>query len=176
MESLPGILEKFKDLSWGAAKLGEISIFKRLSSAELQSLYTYGQFSVLPPQSHAVIEGEATRGLYVILDGTVSVFKNDPANNSLARLAVLESGAYFGELSLFDTAPRSATVTAESTIQCFSLDAEAFFRFLDKSGENLQLRFFRTCAEELVIRLRTLNLDYIASQNTLWRYAFRKEK
>ena len=176
MDSLPAILEKFKDPVWGAAKLGEISIFKRFTNAELQKLYSCGQFSVLGPQCHAVIEGDSSRGLCVILDGTVSVFKNDPTNNSMARLAVLESGAYFGELSLFDSTPRSATVTAESTVQCFSLDASVFLQFLEKMGDNLQLRFYRTCAEELVVRLRSLNLDYIASQNTLWRYAFRKEK
>jgi CRP-like cAMP-binding protein len=88
---------------------------------------------------------------------------------------VLESGAYFGELSLFDSAPRSATVSAETTVQCFVLGAEEFNRFLDAMGENLQLRFYRTCAEELVDRLRKLNSDYITSQNMLWRYAFRHE-
>jgi CRP-like cAMP-binding protein len=170
------VLEKFKDPEWGATKLGEIAIFKRLSVPELRKLYTYGKFAVLRPQSHAVIEGESSRGLYVILEGTVSVYKTDPTNNSMARLAVLESGAYFGELSLFDTAPRSATVSAETTVQCFMLDAEDFQRFLDQEGgENLQLRFYRTCAEELVDRLRKLNTDYITSQNMLWRYAFRQQ-
>ncbi len=176
MRTDAAVLEKFRDPDWGASKLGEISIFKRLSPNELKKLYEYGSFAVLRPQSHAVIEGEATRGLYVILEGTVSVYKTDPTNNSLARLAVLESGAYFGELSLFDTAPRSATVTAETSVQCFVLDADAFQHFLDREGgENLQLRFYRTCAEELVDRLRKLNTDYITSQNMLWRYAFRHQ-
>lgn len=169
------VAEKFKDPEWGATKLREISIFKRLSSIELSRLYTLGKFTVLRPQSHAVIEGEPTRGLYVILDGTVSVYKTDPATQSLARLAVLESGAHFGELSLFDSSPRSATVTAETTVQCFVLDASEFASFLESMGENLQLRFFKTCAEELAIRLRNLNSDYISSQNILWRYAFRQD-
>jgi CRP-like cAMP-binding protein len=169
------VLEKFRDPDWGAGKLGEIAIFRRFNALELKKLYTYGRFTVLRPQSHAVIEGEPTRGLYVILDGTVSVYKTDPTNNSLARLAVLESGAYFGELSLFDSAPRSATVSAETSVQCFVLDADEFNKFLETMGENLQLRFYRTCAEELVDRLRKLNTDYITSQNMLWRYAFRHE-
>lgn len=170
------VAEKFKDPQWGAAKLGEIGIFKRLSAVELSKLYSLGKFVVLRPQSHAVIEGEATRGLYVILDGTVSIYKTDPGTQSLARLAVLESGAHFGELSLIDSAPRSATVTAETTVQCFLLEAADFSKFLDSMGENLQLRFFKTCAEELVVRLRNLNSDYISSQNILWRYAFRQDQ
>ena len=175
MRTDAAVLEKFKDPDWGAGKLGEIAIFRRFNGPELKKLYTYGHFTVLPPQSHAVIEGEPTRGLFVILDGTVSVYKTDPTTNSLARLAVLESGAYFGELSLFDSAPRSATVSAETSVQCFVLEADDFNKFLESMGENLQLRFYRTCAEELVDRLRKLNTDYITSQNMLWRYAFRHE-
>ena len=175
MRTDAAVLEKFKDPDWGAGKLGEIAIFRRFNALELKRLYSCGRFTVLRPQSHAVIEGEPTRGLFVILDGTVSVYKTDPTNNSLARLAVLESGAYFGELSLFDSAPRSATVSAETSVQCFVLDADDFNKFLETMGENLQLRFYRTCAEELVDRLRKLNTDYITSQNMLWRYAFRHE-
>ena len=175
MRADPSIHEKFKDPTWGSEKLGQISIFKRFAPEELKNLYQRGRFVVLRPQSHAVIEGEPSRGLYIILDGTVSVYKTDPATNSLARLAVLETGAYFGELSLFDVAPRSATVTSETTCQLFALDAEQFTEFLQHFGENLQLRFYRTCAEELVDRFRKLNNDYISSQHMLWRYAFRKE-
>lgn len=170
------ILEKFKDPEWGAAKLAELAIFKRFTESELAKLYSLGKFLMIRPQSHAVIEGEPTRGLYLILDGTVSIYKTDPENQSLARIAVLESGTHFGELSLFDSAPRSATVIAETSTQCFLLDADEFSRYLEQMGENLQLRFYKTCAEDLAVRLRNLNSDYISSQNVLWRYAFRHEK
>jgi CRP-like cAMP-binding protein len=164
---------KFRDPVWGAEKLASMSLFRRFKPDELQELYQRGRFISLRPQSHAVIEGEPTQGLFIILDGTVSIYKTDPEKNSLARLAVLEAGAYFGELSLFDTAPRSATVTAETSCTCFVLDAQPFHDFLNLKGDNLQLRFFRTCAEELVDRFRKLNADYINSQHMLWRYAFR---
>ena len=170
------VSESYKDPRWGASKLRGISIFKRFTETELAALYKLGRFVVLRPQSHAVIEGEPSRGLYLILDGTVCVYKTDPTTQALARLAVLESGAHFGELSLFDVAPRSATVSAETTVQCFILDASEFSKYLEASGEGLQLRFFKTCAEELSARLRNLNSDYISSQNILWRYALRNEK
>lgn len=175
MESEIAIQAKFKDPAWGAEKLRQISIFKRLTVGELQELYKRGRFLSLRPQSHAVIEGEPSRGLYIILDGTVCVYKTDPSSNSLSRLAVLEAGAYFGDFSLFDTAPRSATVRAETSCQCFALDADPFNDYLQSGGDNLQMRFYRTCAEELVDRFRKLNADYINSQHMLWRYAFRTE-
>lgn len=173
---MESIQEQFKDPKWGAARLAELAIFKRFTEAELSKLYSVGKFMLIRPQSHAVIEGEPTRGLYLILDGTVSIYKTDPENQSLARIAVLESGTHFGELSLFDNAPRSATVIAETSTQCFLLDADDFAGYLNKMGENLQLRFYKTCSEDLAIRLRNLNSDYISSQNVLWRYAFRQEK
>jgi len=169
------VSDKYRDSKWGASKLGAIAIFKRFSEAELIKLYALGKFIVIQPQCHAVIEGEPSRGLYLILDGTANVYKTDPSTQSLARLAVLESGSHFGELSLFDTAPRSATVSAETTVQCFLLEANDFANYLETMGENLQLRFYKTCSEELVVRLRNLNSDYISSQNILWRYAFRHE-
>ena len=164
---------KFRDPVWGAEKLASMSLFRRFKPDELKDIYQLGRFASLRPQSHAVIEGEPSRGLYIILDGTVSVYKTDPEKSSMSRLAVLEAGAYFGELSLFDTAPRSATVSAETSCYCFVLDADPFHEYLKKCGDNLQLRFYRTCAEELVDRFRKLNTDYINSQHMLWRYAFR---
>lgn len=173
MESESAIQEKFKDPNWGADQLRALSIFKRFSDTELKELYRRGRFISLRSQSNAVIEGEPTRGLYIILSGTACVYKTDPTTQALSRLAVLEAGAYFGEFSLFDSAPRSATVSAETNCQCFALDAEPFHVFLREGGDNLQLRFYRTCAEELVDRFRKLNADYINSQHMLWRYAFR---
>ncbi len=168
------MVQNFKDPAWGAETLSRISLFKKFSQEELKELYKCGRFMSINPQSHAVIEGEPSRGLYIILDGTMSVYKTDSEKNSMSRLAVLEAGAHFGEFSLFDTAPRSATVSAEVTSQCFVLDAEPFQEFLAKKGDNLQLRFYRTCAEETVDRFRRLNTDHIHLQHMLWRYGLDK--
>ncbi len=173
MKTDAAVAEQYRDTEKGAERLAQIGLFKKFTRPELRTLYSKGRFENLRPLSNAVIEGEPTRGLYVILEGTVSVYKTDPESGALSRLAVLEAGAYFGELSLFDTSSRSATVTAETSCHCFVLDAEAFHQYLTKSGENLQLRFYKTCAEDLVDRFRKLNSDYINSQNMLWRYAFR---
>jgi CRP-like cAMP-binding protein len=122
----------------------------------------------------ALIEGEPSRGLYVLLKGNVSVYKNDITGSSMHRIAILEEGSYFGELSLFDKHPRTATVAAESVCQMFFLDAEKFESFLEQRGPDAKVRFFRQAAEELAQRFRTLNTDYISSQQLLWKYALRK--
>lgn len=168
------LAEKFRDNQWGAEQLSKISIFRNFTQEELVDLYSSGEIRSYRPKAHAVIEGEPTRGLYIILAGTVSVYKTNDVTGTLHRLALLEEGANFGELSLFDTAPRTATVSAESTCHMFFLDADVFERFLEHGGPHSASRFYKACAEELVGRFRNLNSDYVTAQQLIWKYALRK--
>lgn len=58
-------------------------------------------------------EGEPGDSLFVIDRGRVTVSKYDPDDGDILRLAVLEAGSFFGEMSLLTGEPRSATVQAE---------------------------------------------------------------
>ena len=167
--------EKVKDAKLGAKNLRKISIFAYLNEPELESLYSLGEIQTYKPKANIVIEGEPSRGLFVIVSGTVSVYKKDSNSSQLIRLSYLEDGGFFGELSLFDDAPRTATITAESACSCLFLDHAAFHNFLDTKGDNLKARFYQKCAEEMTERFRTQNTDYIVSQHLLWKYALRKE-
>ena len=90
------------------------------------------------------------------------------------RIAYLEEGAFFGELSLFDNYPRTATVAAETAAAMFCLDAVPFEAFLAKLGPDAMVRFYKSCAEDMVSRFRALNTDYINSQQQLWKLAMQK--
>jgi CRP/FNR family cyclic AMP-dependent transcriptional regulator len=171
MDSSLEIAEAFRNPQQGAALLQKISLFSKLKLDELQRLYQKGSFIKARDKSNLVIEGDPTRGLYVLLKGTVSIYKNDPIRNAMLRLTHLESGSAFGELSLFDPWPRSATVIAETPCYLFFLSETAFSQFLDQEGENLQVRFYKKCAEEMVERFRSQNQDYVNSQLLLWQQA-----
>ena len=173
-ESSDQLVQLFKDPVWGAGRLREVSLFSRFTDDELARVYALGRLVKLRPKANAVIEGESSRGLYMLLAGRVSVYKSDAAGDSMSRLTMLEEGANFGELSLFDHSPRSATVIAESPCFLFQLDADAFGRFLAEAGPDLQVRFYKTCAEELAVRFRQHNGDYVNSQQLLWKYALRR--
>ena len=56
-------------------------------------------------------EGEAGERMYVVLDGKVKLGQTSPDGRE-SLLAVLGPGEVFGELSLFDPGPRTATATA----------------------------------------------------------------
>lgn len=167
-------IDQYRDLNWGAEQLLRIFLFKPFTVEQRKRIYSMGSIQIIKRSAHAVIEGEPTRGLFIILSGQLSVYKRDPMSNESHRLASLKSGDSFGELSLFDQAPRSATVSAESPSFLFALEAQAFEAFLQKEGDAVKSSFYRNCAAVLSEKLRILNSDYIASQQLIWKYALRK--
>lgn len=163
-----------QDPKWGAAKLRAITLFANITDSELETLYALGDLVDHKSKSNLVIEGEPTRGLYVLLYGKVSVYKNDHSDKSMTRLAVLDPGSVFGELSLFDDARRSATVVSETDCLLFSLSIDDFEDFLASSDE-IKWRFYKKCAEEMATRFRVQNKDFIQAQKLLWKHALQKE-
>ena len=74
------------------------------------------------PRGHVVFrEGDTGDRLFVVIDGKVKISRtsNDGREN---LLAVLGSAEMFGELSLFDPGPRTATVSAVTDAVLASLD------------------------------------------------------
>lgn len=169
-------LDQFRDLSWGAEQLLRIFLFRPFTVEQRKRIYSMGSIQILKTSAHAVIEGEPSRGLFLILNGQLSVYKRDSLTNDSHRLATLKAGDSFGELSLFDQSPRSATVSADTQSFLFSLEAERFEAFLDREGDAAKAMFYKNCATVLSDKIRILNADYIASQQLIWKYALRREK
>lgn len=69
---------------------------------------------------------------YLIVSGSVKVSIPDEEGHEVV-VAVERDGATFGELALFDDAPRSATVTALGETQVVTLAREDFLRVLERS-------------------------------------------
>jgi CRP/FNR family cyclic AMP-dependent transcriptional regulator len=57
-----------------------------------------------------VREGEETREMFIIREGRIEILKQVGGHE--VRLAVLERGSFFGEMSLLEGLPRSATARA----------------------------------------------------------------
>jgi CRP/FNR family transcriptional regulator, cyclic AMP receptor protein len=66
-------------------------------------------------------EGEETRDMYVVQQGAVEVLKQIEGEQVL--LAVLERGSFFGEMSLLESLPRSATVRARGRAKLLAIRA-----------------------------------------------------
>ena len=100
-------------------------------------------------------EGDSGDELYVVIDGKVKVGRSatDGREN---LLAIMGPGQMFGELSLFDPGPRSATVTAVTDVTFASLSHDDLLKWLD--GRPLVARGLLS---QLAARLRKSN-DVVA--------------
>jgi CRP/FNR family cyclic AMP-dependent transcriptional regulator len=75
-------------------------------------------------------EGDSGDKLYIVTDGKVKLGRTS-SDGRENLLAILGPGQMFGELSLFDPGPRSATVTAVTDTSFLSLSHEDLLRWLD---------------------------------------------
>ena len=75
-------------------------------------------------------EGDSGDRLFVVIEGKVKLGRTS-ADGRENLIAVLGPGQMFGELSLFDPGPRSATVTAVTDTTFSSLSHEDLLRWLE---------------------------------------------
>src|SRR6266404_8430093 len=93
-----------------------------------------------------VRQGEMGLGLYIIAKGHVKVDRDQGG----VRTQVAELGAeqFFGEMSLLDNKPRSATVTGIEDTECLLLTRDSFVRLMNKFPE-IPIRMARVLADRL---------------------------
>ena len=112
-------------------------------------------------------EGDQARELYVLLMGEVEVFKV-LKRGAEARLATLSPGHWFGEMSVLDAHPRSASVRALEPCRLLVVtarDLDALYRRDLKSYTLLVLNI----ARELARRLRLVDelvADFVGNIRT----------
>jgi CRP/FNR family transcriptional regulator, cyclic AMP receptor protein len=77
----------------------------------------------------AVVQGKSGIGFFLILEGTAAV---DVGGEDVRRLG---PGDYFGEMALIDEGARTATVTAESELECLAMTAWNFKPWAEQRPE-----------------------------------------
>lgn len=154
--------------------LKEVKLLQIFNDAELSRLSQIGATNRYEAHTNIIIEGELSWGLFLILSGVVGIFKTNKLTGESYDVGQLRNGSFFGEMSLIDNNPRSATVKALTECVIFHISKDAFNKFLDQS-KDLKLRFYETCIKTLVGRLRELDDNYVISQYQLWKMALEKE-
>ena len=94
------------------------------------------------------LEGDSGVRLYVVTDGKIKLGRTS-ADGRENLLAILGPGQMFGELSLFDPGPRSATATAVTPCTLMSLGHDELLRWLED-----QPSVARALLHQLAARLR----------------------
>ena len=109
------------------------------------------------PNSHSIFtEGQEGRSLYIVVSGKVKVHLAD------RELAKLEQGACFGEMSLFDAEPRSASVTTLEICECLMLTQMQLYDAIDETPD-IAINIIRLLSR----RIRELNQKLNARENNM---------
>ena len=81
-------------------------------------------------------ENAVGKEMYTIITGKVKIIKKKDSIETI--LATLDEGDFFGEMSLFDNYPRSATAKASGDVRLIVLNKK---NFLKKISKNPSLAF-----------------------------------
>ena len=121
------------------ALLEGVPLFSGCTKRELQAIAD--AFKEVRHREGAVIakEGETGIGFFLIAEGTASVTVGGKARTKLGP------SDFFGEISLLDHGPRTATVTATSPIRLLGLTAWAF-KGLVQAHPKIALNMLRVVA------------------------------
>jgi CRP/FNR family cyclic AMP-dependent transcriptional regulator len=100
--------------------LGDVWLFERCSGRELDVLQGAATEVHLPAGRILASQGERGQQFIVIVDGKAEVTRDG------TEIAVLGPGSFFGEMSLLDGEPRTATVTTLEPTRVLALTSAAF--------------------------------------------------
>jgi anti-anti-sigma factor len=101
-------------------------------------------------------QGDRGNEAYFLLRGRAEATIKIPGSSRNHHIATFVAGSLFGEMSLLDGAPRSATLRAVEKTQCLSIDADGFHTFEQASPEGA-LTLLRNLACQFAERLRMAN-------------------
>jgi CRP-like cAMP-binding protein len=129
--------------------LAHVPLFSELTPRELARIATVAKLVAYPEGATIVEEGSLGGRFFVIQSGAAKV---RTAGRTRAKLG---PGSYFGELSVLDGQPRSASVVTTEPTETWSI-AEFNFRALLKQNPGLAVKLLGALSLRLRVAERSL--------------------
>lgn len=109
--------------------LRRVSLFSDCTDLELRRIADISKVVETPAGTILTEVGTAGHSFFFIIDGRVSVETEAGFGESL------HPGDFFGEMSLLDGEPRSATIAATTDMRLLVVDRSRFWRLLDETPD-----------------------------------------
>jgi CRP/FNR family transcriptional regulator, cyclic AMP receptor protein len=106
----------------------------RIGSADRRDLLALGRTLRLRPGATALIEGQVSGRVLLLLQGHVRAWSSS-ADGREVLLAIRRPGDLVGEFSALDGRPHSATVSAMDDVEALAIPASAFREFLGSHSD-----------------------------------------
>jgi len=114
------------------ARLEEVPLLEECSRKQLKAVAKIAEVVEVPAETVLARQGDTGHEFYLIMDGSARV--ELPAR----RRTRLKPGDYFGEMSLLDGEPRSATVVADTPMRLLVIKRRDFSTLLREAPELTQ--------------------------------------
>ena len=134
------------ELSERVKALQTMPLLGDLPHGDLETLARRVKSEQHPAGREILKQGSSGASAYLIVSGICEVRRK--TGSASRRIAFLEPGAVFGELSIVAPAPRSASVIAHQEVEVFVLTGTDFNTAL-RNNKSMALRLVRLLAERL---------------------------
>src|SRR5262245_12171654 len=126
-QALAGVTEPARDV--GIRHLQRVPLFSGFTEDELRRIAELSRIVESPVGTVVTQIGEPGESFFVIIDGTLAV------RTPVGAGSRLQPGDFFGEMSLLDGEPRSATIVAMTDVRLLIVDRSHFWRLLDETPD-----------------------------------------
>ena len=134
--------------------LKQTTLFRDLTEEELLEVILIGHVKQYKADATIFAEGDPGDMLYLIVSGSVRISKLRRGTEE--ALAVLDSRAFFGEMTLFDRQPRAAHAISHDESSLFVIAADDLID-LFKRNKEIAYKFLWAFCMTLTTRLRSTN-------------------
>jgi CRP/FNR family cyclic AMP-dependent transcriptional regulator len=114
--------------------LNVIPLFANLEPAQLASIGAHAALRVYEKGEIIVKQGDLAESFYVLAAGQVKVYISNNEDKEVI-VGTLNAGEFFGEISLFDQEPRSASVAALERSYVQQLSYKSLQKVIDRSPQ-----------------------------------------
>jgi CRP-like cAMP-binding protein len=122
--------------------LSQVPLFSELSKKELKEIAKAAKEVAHREGAVLAREGDSGLGFFLIVDGSASVSVGGRPRGRMGP------GDFFGEISLLDGGPRSATVKAETPIKMLGLTQWVFKRLVEQNP-SISMKLLKVMASRL---------------------------
>ncbi len=110
--------------------LRKITLFRSLNDEEFEALAESASSQPVLQGEALIRQGDAGDSMYVLVEGLLDVYRTGEGNTE-TRVARIQAGRFFGEMSLLTGEPRSATIRAALNSVVLTIQKPAMVRLLE---------------------------------------------
>jgi uncharacterized membrane protein len=148
-------------------RIENVPLFANLPEVQLEPLRKDAVRQIFKAGETIFNHGDLPEHLYIVEEGVVDIVL--PARGEEIILASLEAGSFFGELSVFDSHPRTATarVASDTSLICIPLSSIAALTNRSPTAArqfmSVIIHRLRT-ADELLARVQIKNINEVVAE------------